>query len=303
MILYFFKRRRAASQKPMPCLERCLPLPWGSSSRHPYHQTPDAMPAPLLVPEVGSRDNLAWDYQATFARPTIIERARRSIGKSLTGLGQINPLKLNPNTPEDQGIRTPNRKSIASFFHRRSVASSHQSDPRPSPFEDSVITDPQTPPPLPPPYSAFPIPRPVTMPPSTLQRPLPNRNSQITTVSKESKAHSFKSIPEWVKFHYPRGSKRSAPEAHRESQKTLPSLPNSPSSWLNIFRRSHATTATTSSEDERGPHRASGISGVSAGSKRAVFWVGGWKQTQSGPRISGASAPSLTAEKQEGGQI
>ena len=78
----------------------------------------------------------------------------------------------------------------------------------------------------------------------------------------------------------------------------LPPLPISPSLWLKgkVFRRSHSTT---SSKDEKEYHLASDNGDKSAGTEQAIFRRSGRKQVQMGRRISGASAGSLVAEKQE----
>jgi len=104
----------------------------------------------------------------------------------------------------------------------------------------------------------------------------------MTMACEESKARSFKSVPGWVKFHYPHRS-RSSEEIPQELEKALPPLPHS----------------TTASGDEKGHHMASDNGDESAGAEQAVFGRSGLKQVQMGWRISGASAHSLLAEKQE----
>ena len=78
----------------------------------------------------------------------------------------------------------------------------------------------------------------------------------------------------------------------------LPPLPISPSLWLKgkVLRRSHSTI---SSKDEKEHHMASDNGDKSVGTEQAIFGRSGRKQVQMGRRISGASAGSLVAEKQE----
>lgn len=78
----------------------------------------------------------------------------------------------------------------------------------------------------------------------------------------------------------------------------LPPLPISPSLLLKgkVLRRSHSTTSST---DEKEHHIASDNGDKSAGIEQAIFGRSGPKQVQMGRRISGASAGSLVAEKQE----
>lgn len=255
----------------------------------------------LLTAEVGSSGSPAWDYRATFARPTLTEKARRSLRKSLTRFLRFNPLGLNPVPPQATGARTPSRRSFTSLFHRFSAASTHRSDFCPSflQSQSGCVIDPQSPPPLPPPPAGFP-PMPPQVPPQALQRPWNHRNSQIIMASEESESRSFKSMPRWVKFHYPHRS-RSGGVVPQGSWKALPPLPISPGSCLKaeVLRRSHSTTA---SEDEKGQHMASD-NGDEPGSKQPVFGRSGWKQVQMGRRISGASADSFVVEKQVVWQI
>ena len=118
-------------------------------------------------------------------------------------------------------------------------------------------------------------------------------------VSADSNARSIKVVPGWVKPHY---SLRlhSGGGVPQESGKELPlpPLPISPSLWLKgkVLRRSHSMT---SSKDEKEHHMASDNDDKSAGTEQATFGRSGRKQIQMGRRISGASAGSLVAEKQE----
>ncbi|PVH67280.1 hypothetical protein DL98DRAFT_523416 [Cadophora sp. DSE1049] len=136
------------------------------------------------------------------------------------------------------------------------------------------------------------------MPPQALQLPWHHRNSDMTAASAESESHSFKSVPGWVKFHYPHrlGSSGGEPQ---KSEKALPLPPLvSPGSWLKGKILCHCYS-TTASEDKKGHHMASDNGDESAGTEQAAFGQSGWKQVQMGQRISGASADSLVAEKQE----
>jgi hypothetical protein len=185
----------------------------------------------------------------------MIQKARRSLHKPLTGLRWINPLGLHPVDGQTTGPGTPKRKSFSSFFHRRSAASSHHSPSQVSLLlgQSGSASVPQSPPPLPPLYTAFPPHRPLSMPSRPtgfseeemnspglpLRMPPPahkptshHRISQITNYSAESKAPSAKSVSGWVKFHLPR-KLPSSTTATQESEKPLPQVPHglSPSSW------------------------------------------------------------------------
>ena len=121
----------------------------------------------------------------------------------------------------------------------------------------------------------------------------------MTMASTESKARSFKSVPKWVKFHYPDGLRRGKEVPNRsEKALPLPPLPISPGSWFKakVLRHSHLTTT---SEDKKGRHIVSEHGDKSVGTEQAAFERSGWKQVQVGQRISGASVDSLVAEKQE----
>jgi hypothetical protein len=285
-----FKCRRAELRKALPRPLWRLPGTWGNSRRLSRIQTPDAMSDSLLAAEVGS-SSPAWDYQATFAPPTVIEKARRSLPKSLTRLLRVNPLGLNPVAPQATWAKTPSRKSFASFFHRRSAASTHRSAFSPSFLQgqSGSVIDQQSPPPIPPLDAALPSPRPsgrsielpqsgtddsqwplatpTQVPPRALRLSWHNRNSQITMASAESEARSFKSMPGWVKFDYSHRL-RSDREVPQDSGKALlpPPLPISPGSWLKrmVLRRSQSTTT---SDDEKGDRLASHNGGESTGTK------------------------------------
>ena len=122
----------------------------------------------------------------------------------------------------------------------------------------------------------------------------------MTMASEKSEARSFKSVPGWVKSHYPHRS-RSGVGVPQESCKALPPLPISPGSWLKAktVHRSHSTA----SEDEKGHRVASDNGHESTGTERVVFGPGAWKQVQIGRRVSIASAHSLVVEKQIAEQI
>ncbi|KAH9203236.1 hypothetical protein DL95DRAFT_472577, partial [Leptodontidium sp. 2 PMI_412] len=107
LIFLFFKRRRAEPPEVLPNPLRRPPGTWGKFRWLSRSQTPDVMSDSLLPAEVSSSGSLAWDYQATFARPTVIEKARRSLRKSLTGLRRVNPLGQNPVKPQARKARIP----------------------------------------------------------------------------------------------------------------------------------------------------------------------------------------------------
>jgi hypothetical protein len=274
----------------------------------------------LVAAEAGSSGGAVWDYRATFAEPPVTEKARRSLRKPLRLLW-LDPLGLNPVTSHAIEAKTPSRKSFASsFLRRRSAASTLRSTFRPSSLQEQPrsVTDPQSLPPPLPPHAAPPSPRPSAMsgrsaefaqsdtdnsprpltmppqmPPQTLL--LPRRYSQTTMASTEIDARSINV----VKPHYLLRL-HSGGGVPQESGKELPlpPLPVSPSLWLKgkVFRRSRSTT---SSGDEKEYHMANDNGDKSAGTEQAIFRRSGRKQVQMGRRISGASAGSLVAEKQE----
>jgi hypothetical protein len=280
----------------------------------------------LLAAEAGSSGGPAGDDRATSAQPPVTENARPSLRQPPRIL-PINPLGLNPVTSHAPGVRTPSPKSfISSFFRRRSAASTVGSAGRPSsPREPpGSVMDPQSHPLRLPPHVALPSPQPsamsgrstelahsdpdntpwpLAMPPQmspqTLLAPWWHRNSQTTMASAESDSRSTKVVPRWVTPHHLRRL-RNGEGVPQESGKELP-LPPSPilsSSWLKgkVFRRSRSTTPW---KDEKELHMAHDYGEKSAGTEQAVFGQSGRKQLQMGKRISGASAGSLAAEKQD----
>ncbi|KAH6669581.1 hypothetical protein B0J14DRAFT_122443 [Halenospora varia] len=316
LIFLLFKWRRGELPKAVPCLSRRWLGTGGDSRWWSYSQTPEEMSDSLLTADVGSRRSLGWDYRSTFAPPAVTRKSRRSLPRSLRRLVQFNPLGQNPVTPHAPGEGTSNRNSFASFFHRRSTASASRS-----------VIDVESPPSLPPLPAGFPPPRspaisrrpreivqsdtedflrPQTLPaevlPPTFHRSWCYRNSQITLASEESDARSFKSVPGWVKFHYPHRM-RNDRGALLDSRPALPApQTTSPGSWLKakILRRSQSMTA---SEEKGGIHSGSDNGDESASTESPVLGPGGWKQTQVGNRMSCESADSLALEKQEPWQI
>jgi hypothetical protein len=248
----------------------------------------------------------------------MIQKARRSLHKPLTGLRRINPLGLNPVARETTGPGTPSRKSFSSFFRRRSVASSHPTASRVSLLleQSRGAGVPQSPPPLPPWNTAYPSLRPSSMPGrwtgfgqdetsgslSPLKMPPPahkltshHRISQVTNNSTESKAHSVKSVPGWVKFHLPSGL-QSGGTMTQESEKPLPSVPPviSPGLWLKTnFPRFYSA-----SDDIENVYRiGTGNGNKLEETKQATFAPSKSKEVQTGQRISDPSAGSLMTEK------
>jgi hypothetical protein len=323
LILLLFKWRRGERPKALLSPVRRLLGPWGNFHWLSRSQTPGAVSDSLLAAEAGSGGGPAWDYRATFAEPPVTEKARR---KPLRLRG-VNPLGLNPVASHAVGAKTPSRKSFASsFFRRRSAASTIRSTFHPSPSQEQPrsVSDPQSLPPLLSLHAAPPSPRPSAIsrrstelaqsdtdnsprplamppqiPPQTLLLPWRHRNSQTTMASAESDAHSIKVAPGWVKPNYLLRL-RSGGGVPQESEKELPlpPLPVSPNLWLKgkVLRRSYSTA---SSKDEKEHHMASDSGDKSAGTEKATFGRSGRKQVQMGRRISGASAGSLVAEKQE----
>jgi hypothetical protein len=142
------------------------------------------------------------------------------------------------------------------------------------------VDDPESPPSLPPLPSSFWLPRPPaisvqlresvhgdtnnffrpqTMPAQVLPPAFHHswcyRNSHITLASEESEARSFRSVPGWVKFHYPHRS-RGDKVVSRGSWDPLPATHAiSPGAWwkAKILRRSHSTTTP---DNEKGHYMA-----------------------------------------------
>jgi len=173
LIFLLFKRHRGELPKALPCLARRVLGRWLA-----HDQTPDTMSDSLLTPEVGARGSLTWDYRETFAQPTVMVKTRRSQPKSLTGLVRFNPLGLNPVSLQTTGTGTPSRNSFVSFFHRHSTTSTYHSDSCPSNLQgqSGIVSDPQAPPPFPPPSYRSP-------PPS--YRSPPPRPPTISSLRKE----------------------------------------------------------------------------------------------------------------------
>jgi hypothetical protein len=318
LIFLLFKWRKGELPRWLPCLSRSLLGKVGSSRWPSRSQPAHEMPDSFLTAEAGPRDSLGWDYRSTFAQPNIREKSRRSLPRSLRRLVHFNPLGQNPVSPHPTGEEISSRNSFASFFRRRSAASTSRS-------MIDVESPPSLPPllsgllPLRPPATAMSVSsnesvqsniddslRPQTIPsevlPPVFHRSWFYRNSQTTIASGESETRSFKSVPGWVKFHYPRTSCNDG----GGSRGSYPALPApqaiSPGSWLKakILRRSQSTTT---SGEEREPLTESDIGEESAGTESPILGPSGWKQIQQGHRISCESADSFVAEKQEPRQV
>ncbi|KAH8780560.1 hypothetical protein F5882DRAFT_379750 [Hyaloscypha sp. PMI_1271] len=314
LILLLFRRYRGEIPKALPCLARRRLTPGSISRWWTQNQTPPEISDALLTPKAGSRGSLGWDYRATFARPTVIEKSRRSLPRSLRRLVRFNPLRQNPVAPHAPGEGTPSRSSFASFFRRRSTASVARS-----------VIDVESPPSLPPLPAGLSPPRPPTISvsrdfvqseadeflrpqafpiqvlPPAFHRSWCYRNSQTSLASVESENRSFVSVPGWVKFHYPRisGNDRGV---YGESSTPLPAPQAlSPGSWLNakILRRSQSTINSS----KKGTQTGSDSCGESGSTESPVLGPSGWKQTQVGHRVSSESAGSLMVEKPQPWQI
>jgi hypothetical protein len=316
LMFLLFKWRKGELPQWLSCLRRSLPGKVGNS-RWPSRSLPAPdMSDSLLTAEAGSRDSLGWDYRSTFAQPNVREKSRRSLPRSLRRLVRFNPLGQNPVSPHPTGEGTSSRNSFASFFRRRSAASTSRS-----------MIDVESPPSLPPlpsglplrPPAAMSVPsnesvhsnvdgslRPQTMSseilPPDFHRSWRYRNSQTTIISEESETRSFKSVPGWVKFHYPRISRNDG-GGSRESYAPLPAPQAiSPGSWLKakILRRSQSTTASGEKEE---PCSESDTGEELASTESPVLGPSGCKQAWHSYRASCESADGLVAEKQEPWQI
>lgn len=246
LIFLLFKRFKIKLPRTLPSYVRTILGKCGGccwlSGRKPAKE----LPVSLLNEKANSNGTPIWDYQESFARPTMIQRARQSLHNSLARLSQINPLGLNPIGSQTIRAGTPNRKSFSSFFHRRSVASTQPNASLVSIFSDESgsTSVPPPPPPLPPEYTAFLSIRPSSMPewpagpvqddksnpllnlekpPRTL-KPISHHRSFITNIPTDNKAHSAKHVPGWVKFHLP-SKLRSGVAVAQASEKDLPPIP------------------------------------------------------------------------------
>jgi hypothetical protein len=302
VIFILFKRYRGNIPKALQCFPRSRLRTTRWLSRN---QTAPEMSDSLLTSEAGSRGSLGWDYRSTFARPTVTEKSRRSLPRSLRRLVRFNPLGQNPVLPRASGEDTPIRNSFASFFRRRSTASRN-------------MIDEESPPSLPALPSGFALPRPPPMFVSRLSldsdtdevlrsQPLPAealpptfhrswcyRNSQTTIASLESETHSFVSVPGWVKFHYPRISHNDR-GVDGESSTPLPAPQAlSPGSWLKakILRRSQSITPSS----QGGTQTGSSSCDISESIESPVLGLSGWKRTQGGDRLSCEGADNLMVE-------
>lgn len=312
LICFLFKWRRSKIPKAVPCLGRRLPSPQGNFPWLSRTQTPAEMPDSPLAPEAGSRGSLGWDYRSTFARPTATEKSRRSLPRSLRRLVRFNPLGQNPVIPREG---TSSRNSFASFFSRRSTASAARS-----------VIDVESPPAIPPLPTGLSTPRlPVisvyrgsvqsntneflrsqtisaeVIPPA-FHCPWLYRNSHTTLAPVESGTHSFKSMPGWVRFHYPRREPNDSTALREPLTPHHAPPPISPGSWLKakILRSSQSTTAST---EKRESQTGSDIGDEPASIESPVLGPSRWKQTQVGLRTSCESVKSLMVEIQEPRQI
>ena len=260
MILFLIKRYKI---KPLETLRHIFSKFAGSCGLS-RGKTTDTQHGRVLEAEVNPNDDTYWDYRETFARPTVIQRARRSLHKSLTGLRRINPLDLNPVRARTWRAGTSSRSSFSSIsfssiFRRRSVVSSHPSISQVSLFADrsgraSVPPSPPPLPPLPPLYSAFQSAQSSSMsrqsishvqdniegglslikiPPPALKSTGSHTISQVISPSTESKTHSVNYVPGWKKFHLPH-KLQSGVAMSQEFEKPLPPAPppTSPGIWL-----------------------------------------------------------------------
>ncbi|PMD12534.1 hypothetical protein NA56DRAFT_482531 [Hyaloscypha hepaticicola] len=315
LIWLLFRWRKGRFLKALPRLGSRGKNPWLSRSR------PDAeMSDSFLTPGAGIRGSLGWDYRSTFAQPTPKEKLRRSLSRSLRRLVRFNPLAEHPITPNGTGEETPSRNSFASFFRRRSTASTAQ-----------TMVDVESPPALPPLPPGFLVQPPATAssdrstnferndtdnflrPPTIPSEVLPPafhrswcyRNSQTTMASEDSETRSFKSVPGWVKFHYP-GRLRNYAEGSHHSWRTLPAPQAlSPGSWLRakFLRRSQSPTA---SAEKGGSHLGTSTNNFgdeSANTVSPMLGKGEGKQNQETYRMSSESVDSLMMEKQHARQI
>jgi hypothetical protein len=274
----------------------------------------------LLPPEAGTRGGLGWDYRSTFAKSTPKEKPRRSISRSLRRFVRFHPLAENPITPNGTGEETPSRNSFASFFRRRSTASTAQ-----------IMVDVESPPALPPlPANLLVQPpatassdrttnfeqsdiddflRPPTIPsevlPPAFHRSWCYRNSQTTMASEDSEARSFKSLPGWVKFHYPRKLRNDA-EGSQHSGRPLPAPQAlSPGSWLRAKFLGRFQSPTASAE-KGGPQvgtSANDFGDESANTASPVLGKSEREKPQETYRMSYESVDSLMMEKQQPRQI
>jgi hypothetical protein len=315
LICLLFRWRKGRLLKALPRLGSRGNHHWLSRSR------PDAeMSDSLLTPEAGTIVSLGWDYRSTFAQPTPKKKPRRSLSRSLRRFVRFNPLAENPITPNGTGEETPSRNSFASFFRRNSTASTAQ-----------IMVDVESPPALSPLPAALLVQPPATSssdrstnlersdiddflrPPTIPSEVLPPafhrswcyRNSQTTMASEDSETRSFKSVPGWVKFHYPRKLRNDA-EGSQHSERPLPAPQAlSPGSWLRakFLGRSQSPTASAEKGASQVGTSTNNFGDESANTASPVLRKSEWKQTQETYRMSYESVDSLMTEKQQPMQI
>ena len=312
LIFFLFRWRKGEHRKALPGVRfftaRRVTL-WPSHSQ----ELPE-MSDSLLTTESGSRENLGWDYRSTFAQPTVPQKPRHSLSRSLRKLVRMNPLGQNPVTPSVPGGESSSRNSFASFFRRRSTASTSPS-----------LADEESPPPLPPlpamfqpprPPPSFPgeIPqndtenflRPPTIPaevlPPAFHRSWCYRNSQTSLASENSDARSFQSVPGWIKFHYPRRSHNERMVSQASGPALIAPQAVSPAAWLKakILRRSRSTLA---SEEKGEFYSSTDCSEESKSTESPVAGPSGLKPTPLRTKPGQESTYSLVLEKQDPWEI
>ncbi|RFU24890.1 hypothetical protein B7463_g11447, partial [Scytalidium lignicola] len=280
--ILLFKWRRRGFPNVLPRFVQHPRDEWKKIPWFPRSKTPDQTSQSLLSSAANSNDNPAWDYEATFAKPTVFEKAKRSFRKSLTALHLNGPLNQNAVKSNFPDARSPSSKSFT-LFHRHVDTSIHRKTLNPDSLQDksgppSTPKSPVTFPPygtalILPPLSTAPvhlrglaqdetdtfqppITTPVLVASQGFQFPWNHRNSQMTEASAKSQARSARSLPSWAKFYYS-DIFHADQKLPNRSEKELPQLPTpiSPALWLKaklLYRPHSISTSTYESELSKG---------------------------------------------------
>ncbi|KAH7122164.1 hypothetical protein B0J13DRAFT_567059 [Dactylonectria estremocensis] len=147
-VLFYYKRRKRTSPDASPNPARRMTGKWRVSTWIPRPPTPDGMENSLLTSQEPPGQRQLRDPEATFEKPVVAQQPRQSFRRSITRLLGMNPLGLHPAVVEGSTPRP--RSYAASFFRRRSTASTYTVGSGYSVTPERLREDPL--PPLPPAY-------------------------------------------------------------------------------------------------------------------------------------------------------
>ncbi|KAH7156727.1 hypothetical protein EDB81DRAFT_398650 [Dactylonectria macrodidyma] len=147
-ILFCYKRRKRTSPDAPSSPSRRMTGKWRVSTWIPRAQTPDGMENSLLTSQEPPNQRLPRDPEAISEKPMAAQQPRQSFRRSISRLLGMNPLGLHPAVVE--GTTPRPRSYAASFFRRRSTASTYTVGSGYSVTPERLREDPL--PPLPPAY-------------------------------------------------------------------------------------------------------------------------------------------------------